>query len=447
MNFIPTNRSNPCPCCGNTSGKCRQKSTAFSVPDGGVIDDDQIFCMMLREDTTTHKFTGETSDHLWGKFISHDLSATLSHAWGNGNLLSSKRTGKPPTIKRLPTPKKKRNFSHLLSIRDRHQQIQQLLPQLSLTPHHRQGLIKRGFSNKQIQQYGFKSVDQEQTLINPISARLAGVTPSGQSLTNKFSGLIVPIRDIDGYYLGWQYRLDHSFDCRYLWASSEGISSHLREYSELPLSFCFPDGGVKNTRSIALTEGVGFKPQLTANRFGLISLGASGGLFAASPTLLKSYLTKTSNILRTKSVLLFPDAGAVRNPLVLKQYKRTIDTVKNLGFHIAIAWWGQIDKSSLDPDEFRGNYQIISPDTFFTFGLRYCAFFPDTDGHNLVRQFFELLSTAEPDQLLKAISFYKSRYQLQFQLIQRICWQHLNPQRKQFISNIFSWSQMHVNTN
>ena len=112
----------------------------------------------------------------------------------------------------------------------------------------------------------------------------------------------------------------------------EGVSSHLSEYAELPLSFHFPDGGVKHNRFIALTEGVGFKPQLTANHFGLLSLGASGGLFAVSPKLLKVYLNKASNILHTKSVLLFPDAGAVKNPLVLRQYKRTIDLISSSRF-------------------------------------------------------------------------------------------------------------------
>ena len=113
-------------------------------------------------------------------------------------------------------------------------------------------------------------------------------------------------------------------------------------------------------------------------------------MFAVSPKLLKVYLTKASNILHTKSVLLFPDAGAVSNPLVLRQYKRTIDLIKSLGFYIAIAWWGQIKKSNPDPDEFQGDYQVISPDTFFTFGLRYSAYFPGTDNRNLVRQFLDL---------------------------------------------------------
>ena len=69
---------------------------------------------------------------------------------------------------------------------------------------------------------------------------------------------------------------------------------YLLEYSELPLSFNFPSDGITNHKYIALTEGVGFKPQLTANRFGLICLGASGGMFSVSSKVLKLYLKQVS---------------------------------------------------------------------------------------------------------------------------------------------------------
>jgi hypothetical protein len=307
-----------------------------------------------------------------------------------------------------------------------------------LTAAHRKALIKRGFTDQQINQYGFKSVRYKQPLTNAVSNRLAGVAKNGKHLTNKFSGLIVPIKNESGFYLGWQYRLDNASGCRYLWASSLGASSHLSEYSELPLSFHFPNGSITNRNYIALTEGVGFKPQLTANRFGLISLGASGGMFSISPKLLKVYLNQASNILRIKQILLFPDAGAVRNPNVLKQYKRTIDLIESLGYTVEIAWWNQIDKSCPDPDELKGDYQIISTEQFFNFGLQYCAFFPGDNNRNAVRIFFNLLkNTTRSTQLKGAIAQFQSRYQEQFDLIKRICWQHLDPKRKRFISSLY----------
>ena len=131
--------------------------------------------MAFREDTNTHKFKGETENGgLWGKFISHDLSASLSQAWSKGNAPKILSTEKPPIVK-CPPLAKKRDYSHLLPIRERHKQIEQLLAQLSLTPAHRRSLLKRGFSDDQIKKHGFKSVSYQQPLKNPVRDRLADV--------------------------------------------------------------------------------------------------------------------------------------------------------------------------------------------------------------------------------------------------------------------------------
>ena len=441
MKFIPSNRSNPCPICTDIKGRCRSKQTDFTLPDGSTNSDRQFLCMRVHQDNNGYKFTGDTSDGLWGKFISFDLSESLSLAWGKGRNCQSSYSAKPKITKRSPRIKSKNkpSLQHLLSIPQRHHAIERVLSQLPLTIAHRKSLIKRGFTDQQIKQYSFKSVRYQQPLVEPVSDRLAGVAPEGRYLTNKFSGLIVPIRNEEGLYIGWQYRLDKTSNHRYLWAKSNGSSSHLSEYSELPLSFSFPSHGITNRKYIALTESVGFKPQLTANHFGLICLGASGGLFAVSPKLLKVYLNKASVMLHSKQILLFPDAGAVRNPLVLKQYKRTVDLVKSFGYTVEVAWWGQVNKSCPDPDEFKGDYRIISIDKFFDYGLRYCAYFPGKDNRNVVRQLSEVLTnTSNPAQLKKAIAAFQFRYSQQFDTIKRICWRHLDHQTKQFICSVYS---------
>jgi hypothetical protein len=309
---------------------------------------------------------------------------------------------------------------------------------------HKRALIERGFSDQQIEKYQFKSVTYRQPLTHLVDDRLPGVATGGRSLTNKFSGLIVPILNPDGFFIGWQYRLDYAAHCRYLWASSETIdgqkiSAHLSEEDELPLAFCSPDDGVTNNDYIGITEGVGFKPALTANKFGLICLGASGGLFSNSPQLFQSYLHRASQIKSTPKVLLFPDAGAVRNHLVLRQYFRTIKLLETFGYQVAIAWWGQINKSAPDCDELEGSYELLAPLEFFTLGLKHSAFYPDDDGRNLVRRFFTLLTSfPSRHQLELAISLFQSRYRLQFDLIKRICWYHLNPEQKSYLLSLFS---------
>ena len=439
MNFITSNRSSPCPICSDISGKCRSKATDFTLPNHSTINEQLFLCMSMHQDSDRYKFTGDTSDGLWGKFITFNLSTILSNAWSTQYVNRNKpRRHQPPIIKRPPTSKSKSRYQHPLKIEPRSRAIKLVLSQLSLTPTHREALIKRGFTDNQIEQYGFKSVKYQQPLNTPVTNRLAGVANNGRHLTNKFSGLIVPIKNESGFYIGWQYRLDNAFKNRYLWAKSGRTSSHLSEYSELPLSFNFPDRQKSDCKYIALTEGVGFKPQLTANRFGLICLGASGGMFAVSPQLFKVYLDRASSILQTKRVLLFPDAGAVKNPNLLKQYKRTINLVQRLGYNIAIAWWEQINKSCPDSDELTEDYQIISVEEFFALGLKYCAFFPDEDNHNVVRQFLDLLQNTNHLELKQAICTFQSRYIRQFDLIKRICWRHLNYERKQLIHSIYA---------
>jgi hypothetical protein len=444
-NFISTKRSNPCPCCGDIKGKCRSRQTSFSLPNGVTIDDVQIFCMNYRDDSDTYKFTGETSDHLWGKFITFDLANTLSAAWKTKKWRSNH---KPSTVKRSPKPSPKTTRTNsgksLLPIPERNCAIAAVLNQLSLSSNHKRALIERGFSDQQIEKYQFKSVTYRQPLSHFVSDRLPGVATGGHSLTNKFSGLIVPILNPDGFYLGWQYRLDYAAHCRYLWASSETtdgqkISAHLSEEDELPLAYCSPDDGVINHDYLGITEGVGFKPALTANKFGLICLGASGGLFASSPQLFQSYLIRASKTLSTNKVLLFPDAGAVQNHLVLRQYYKTIKLLTSFGYQVKVAWWGQINKSTPDCDELEGSYELLAPVDFFTLGLEYSAFFPDDDGRNLVRRFYHLLVTCPtPQELKKKIAIFQSKYFQQFDLIKRICWYHLNHQQKSYLLSLFS---------
>jgi hypothetical protein len=84
-------------------------------------------------------------------------------------------------------------------------------------------------------------------------------------------------------------------------------------------------------------------------------------------------------------------------------------------------------------------YHIISVDDFFTLGLKHSAYFPAPDGRNLVRQFFNLLQDTHTSvQLTTAIAQFQFRYQEQFNLIKRICWQHLDQKRKQSIHSLFS---------
>ena len=122
---------------------------------------------------------------------------------------------------------------------------------------------------------------------------------------------------------------------------------------------------------IGLAEGIGFKPQIAANRLGIPFIGASGGHFAGSEKLLKEYLDFLG-CNKTTQIVLFADAGAVNNRSVVHVYKKTIDLLESWGYRVAIAWWGQISKEDGDIDEIPTDklesIEYISFKEFLSFG-------------------------------------------------------------------------------
>jgi len=245
--------------------------------------------------------------------------------------------------------------SQLLSEPDRDREIRKLLSQLELSPRHREDLRQRGLSDEQIQAGMFRSVQQWQRLETPVSHRLAGVSINGRSLTNYQAGLLCPAWNPQGQIVGWQLRLDNPDEGgKYRWASSasqkrpNGPTAHLTN-GELPITCCRPAG--EPHKGIALVEGI-LKPQITAQLSGQITIGAAGGNFASSRSTLKAYLAELKpEIVEAHPLTLYPDAGAIANKNVMRQYRQTHALLKKWGYELHIAWWGQLSKNDLDIDE------------------------------------------------------------------------------------------------
>jgi hypothetical protein len=153
-------------------------------------------------------------------------------------------------------------------------------------------------------------------------------------------------------------RLDKTEDGgKYRWPTSagkkrpNGPTAHLPN-GELPLTCCRPLEGKPQIQTIGLIEGIGPKPFITAQVRSQILIGAAGGNFAASQQTLKAYLDTLSTELGTKQLILYPDAGAISNSHVMRQYRRLKELVTRWGLSLRVAWWNQIDKSAdLDADE------------------------------------------------------------------------------------------------
>jgi hypothetical protein len=354
--YIPTSRINPCPVCGDQSRRCRH------LPDSP----NTILCMTATDAFSAPvgwQFLKLTRDGLWGivkrnlENINNASNTQWAQHWRNLR------------IERLHQEKARHAAS--LSERDRDIQIQDILRQLPLSLHHREDLKRRGLNDGLIAAGKFKSVEQWQKLEREVSYHLAGVSLGGRSLITPQSGYLCPVWNPEGQMIGWQLRVDNPADDtpKYLWASSRtkkrpnGATVHLQN-GELPLTFCTPvvqDNRPQNALCyIGLAEGI-LKPWIIAQLRNQITIGAAGGNFAGSPQTFKRYLTAATDSLDgTRDVLLWADAGAIANKNVMRQYRRTYELVTRWGYNLRVAWWGQLDKSCLDGDEYTGEFEILT---------------------------------------------------------------------------------------
>lgn len=345
IKFIPTRQGNPCQICSDTSGKCRETETV-------------LLCMNITDAHSTpggFKFIGLTKDGLWGKFVKDDgqnFTQEQREQW--------QREQKLQKLLRLKAEQKRSKRSLSESHRDK--EIRKVLSQLSLKPCHKADLQHRGLTDEEIIALKFRSVDQWQKLESEVSYKLAGVSIHGKSLITQ-AGYICPIFNPQGLITSWQLRADNASDGgKYKWASSatrkrpNRASSHLPN-GELPITYCRPLNQLQS-QYIGLTEGI-LKPQITAIKRNQIVLGAAAGNFAASPDIFKSYLEHASHELgNTKDVILYPDAGAIANPNVMNQYRRTYKLVTKIGYNCLVAWWGQYSKTDCDIDELSADVEV-----------------------------------------------------------------------------------------
>ncbi len=353
---------NDCPICQGTRHDCRQNTEReiihcrhdiASVPGFQLIGQDKIGFNMWVADDDKPTETNKTKDY------------------------ETKRQRKiRQKLQKKSNSQATDQFTSALDIPERDRAIRELLAQLELSPTHYQNLRDRGLSDEQIALGMFRSIVPWQPVSN-INARLAGLDRTGQKLLVGESGTICPIWDVSGQIIGWQTRFDDSKNGKYRWPTSrnqqnpDGATAHLQN-SEMPLSCCRPTTLLQDrtkNHTINLAEGF-LKPYIAAQKLDQVFIGAAGGNFSSSPQTLKTYLDTLSAELSTKTVRLYPDAGAIANFNVLRQYQKAIALVAGWGYEVEIAWWGQVDKNThADIDELTAaqlsEITYISPAEFF----------------------------------------------------------------------------------
>ena len=397
-NFTLYNKRNgECPICGDTSGKCRTKSNSPG---------ELILCMNLAGEAKGtiidgYKCLGDTSDGNWAKFVPDNTTE-----WTQQQREEWRRERELKRLKNDQEEKKRQSES--LSPEERDKQYQKILDELPLHKEDRKDLTRRGFTNKQIKQCGFKSVDQWQKLQEQYPHLLPGVNIHGNGLLTQ-RGYLCPVKNADRLIVAIQVRLytvggkgepqdkgeAQKGKGRYRWLTSKtkkrphGQSPHVypQGKKELPLSVHYPLAIRK--RQIGICEGTGVKPFLTSQRLGMPVIGAAGGQFTSSPLTFGESLEKITRKISLNQVnknlqksfpnkenielVIYPDAGDVKNPQVMRRWRKVFELLKQWQWEFTIAWWGQVEKTDPDIDELDdlGKIKHITPAEFLGISQEY----------------------------------------------------------------------------
>ena len=329
-----TSLKNNCPVCSGTRRDCRQNTS-----------NDLIHCR--------HDVIGAPPGF---KYIGVDKIGFNMFSADDGNcdpLQWEARRQRQAQERELRLVAEAKLYSQSLNADERDRNIRRIHAQIGISSRHRQHLKDRGLTDAQIDVGKFFSIApwQEVTAINP---RLAGVDLYGRKLLIGQPGFACPVTDVSGRLISWQTRFDDATDNKYRWPTSRssnrpnGGTAHLSN-GELPLGCYRPTDGIQLS-SIGLAEGF-LKPFITAKRWGQVIIGAAGGNFAASPRQLKDYLDELSVELGSRTVDLYPDAGAIANSNVMRHYESALQMITQWDYTVRVAWWGQSSKQQPDIDE------------------------------------------------------------------------------------------------
>ena len=179
MNFKPFGKGNPCPVCGLESSACRQHRN----------DENYIHC---------HTHAGAK------KFEVINGWKCIQIAKGHTAGFKPDDTGKKSQeyiTRQLQENalRKRQQQAHerdlldcALSVSERHKFYSEILAQLTIDKATRADLLRRGFSEEEINRSGFKSVKKWQKLNKEFPTTLPGISRSGSNLAINGNGFPLP---------------------------------------------------------------------------------------------------------------------------------------------------------------------------------------------------------------------------------------------------------------
>ncbi|MEM6751477.1 MAG: plasmid replication protein, CyRepA1 family [Cyanobacteria bacterium P01_C01_bin.38] len=336
----PTTPSEPCPICQDVSGKCRHATvdTAWLCATHSSVKTNDTFGEFT--------CTGHSKDGFWGVFKINDSnwSEEKRRQWRNDQTLRREKA------KREAEALEKEQKLNSLSAIERHQIYLEIREELKAAGLRADLRKSRGLSDSENAAVEVYRVRKYHQLSKKYDSRLPGLNKFDKSqLSNSGAGLIGFVRNADGLITGFQIRLDDSpKGGRYRWGSCTETPVNTKELGELPLSVIIP----KEIRreGFLLTEGTIIKPEIAAEKFGMITIGASSGNFTGETfrSTIKTLLPEG-----TPQFFIAPDAGFAENQQVCSKLVDLCDWLcKEYGEGtVTLFDWNQICKSQGDIDE------------------------------------------------------------------------------------------------
>ena len=319
---------NTCPVCASSSGKCKWQPYELSAQNGKITPTIKTLCMTGAGGygNPDYHYFNDTRDGQWGVYIpridwnehrgeNYQATPAETEEWVKNQQLKQQALLEAENQRRAES----------LPILERDIAAREIIAQLSLNEIDRKDLIRRGFTQQQIAEIGFKSVEKFQRLKEPVNPRFPGVNISGNRLNNgSIGGILIPLYTITGEIVAFQVRNREQSKSRYRWLSStwekgrDNGSSPSLPNGEIPLTFSYPQllGVIPVIKSIGLAEGTGAKPNLAATRMGQQVIGAAGGQWLSSPELLKDGLERW----RASVIDLYLDGEDPQKPQVIRRW-------------------------------------------------------------------------------------------------------------------------------
>lgn len=211
-----------------------------------------------------------------------------------------------------------------------------LLGLLPLAHEHYDDLRGRGLTDKAIRQNGYRSLDSGKELRDDLAARLSvrfdlnGIPgfffDEGRWRMSAYSGLLVPVRAVNGQIQGIQIRLDHADTRKYRWMSSTNKPSGTGARSWIHVA------GDRSRPEVYITEGP-IKGDVS-------SLLTGGALFVCVPGVTATaQLPETLRSLGVKQAFEALDMDKLRNPQVSAARKRLRQMTENSGIPCKPLLW------------------------------------------------------------------------------------------------------------